>query len=117
MRVLGDTGLYQIVAGERRWRAAQLAELDQVPVVVREFTDAEVAEVALIENIQREDLNPLEEALALSRLIVEFQLTHQQAAEAVGRSRAAVSTSGLSACFSTVSRACMHGTGTRVRVS
>ena len=84
-------GHYEIVAGERRWRAAQLAELQEVPVVVREMDDRTAIAVALIENIQREDLNPLEEAHALERLIEEFEMTHQQAAEAVGRSRAAVS--------------------------
>jgi ParB family chromosome partitioning protein len=82
---------YEIIAGERRWRAAQLASLREVPVVVRETDDHAALAMALIENIQREDLNPLEEALALQRLIDEFHLTHQQAAEAVGRSRAAVS--------------------------
>lgn len=82
---------YEIIAGERRWRAAQMAGLDQVPVVVRRVTDEAAIAMALIENIQREDLNPLEEARALDRLIREFTLTHQQAAEAVGRSRAAVS--------------------------
>ncbi len=82
---------YEIIAGERRWRAAQLAGLAEVPVVVREADDRSVIAMALIENIQREDLNPLEEAQALSRLIDEFGLTHQEAAEAVGRSRAAVS--------------------------
>jgi ParB family chromosome partitioning protein len=82
---------YEIIAGERRWRAAQLASLREVPVVVRESDDHAALAMALIENIQREDLNPLEEALALQRLIDEFHLTHQQAAEAVGRSRAAVS--------------------------
>jgi len=84
-------GHYEIVAGERRWRAAQLADLQDVPVVVREMDDRTAIAVALIENIQREDLNPLEEAHALERLIEEFEMTHQQAAEAVGRSRAAVS--------------------------
>ena len=84
-------GRYEIVAGERRWRAAQLAELQEVPVMVREMDDRTAIAVALIENIQREDLNPLEEAHALERLIEEFEMTHQQAAEAVGRSRAAVS--------------------------
>ena len=84
-------GNYEIVAGERRWRASQLAGLDEVPVVVRELEDRTVIAMALIENIQREDLNPLEEANALQRLIDEFDLTHAQAAEAVGRSRAAVS--------------------------
>jgi ParB family transcriptional regulator, chromosome partitioning protein len=87
----GDVQRYEIVAGERRWRAAQLAGLADIPAVVRRVDDEHVVARALIENIQREDLNPLEEALALSRLINEFQLTHQQAAEAVGRSRAAVS--------------------------
>jgi ParB family chromosome partitioning protein len=82
---------YEIVAGERRWRAAQLAGLHEIPAVLRHIDDEHAVALALIENIQREDLNPLEEALALSRLIGEFHLTHQQAAEAVGRSRAAVS--------------------------
>lgn len=84
-------GRFEIIAGERRWRAAQLAELREVPVVIREVDDRAVIAMALIENIQREDLNPLEEAGSLHRLIDEFDLTHQQAAEAVGRSRAAVS--------------------------
>ena len=82
---------YEIIAGERRWRAAQLADLTEVPCVVREVPDQATIAMALIENIQREDLNPLEEAAALKRLIDEFSLTHQAAAEAVGRSRAAVS--------------------------
>jgi ParB family chromosome partitioning protein len=82
---------YEIIAGERRWRAARQAGLAEIPAVVREVDDRAVVAMALIENIQREDLNPLEEAVALSRLIDEFSLTHQQAAEAVGRSRAAVS--------------------------
>jgi ParB family chromosome partitioning protein len=90
VRASGSGG-YEIVAGERRWRAAQLAGLAQVPVVVRELDDRTVIAMALIENIQREDLNPLEEAQSLQRLISEFSLTHGQAAEAVGRSRAAVS--------------------------
>jgi len=84
-------GEYEIIAGERRWRAAQMAGLHEVPVVVRDVPDQSAMAMALIENIQREDLNPLEEANALRRLIEEFGLTHQQAAEAVGRSRAAVS--------------------------
>ena len=83
---------FEIIAGERRWRAAQLASLREVPVVVRESDDHAALAMALIENIQREDLNPLEEAVALQRLIDEFQLTHQQAADAVGRARPAVST-------------------------
>ena len=82
---------YEIIAGERRWRASQQAGLSEIPVVVREVDDRTVVAMALIENIQREDLNPLEEAQALHRLIEEFELTHAQAAEAVGRSRAAVS--------------------------
>ena len=85
------SGKYEIVAGERRWRAAQLAELRDVPALVRDMDDRTAIAVALIENIQRENLNPLEEAHALERLIGEFDMTHQQAAEAVGRSRAAVS--------------------------
>jgi len=82
---------YEIIAGERRWRAAQLAGLAAVPAVVRQIPDSAVIAQALIENIQREDLNPLEEAQAVQRLISEFQLTHQDAADAIGRSRAAVS--------------------------
>ena len=84
-------GKFEIVAGERRWRASQEAGLDEVPVVVRDLDDRTVIAMALIENIQREDLNPLEEAQSLQRLINEFALTHAEAAEAVGRSRAAVS--------------------------
>ncbi|MBP3983818.1 ParB/RepB/Spo0J family partition protein [Pseudoxanthomonas helianthi] len=84
-------GTFEIVAGERRWRASQQAGLSEVPVVVRELDDRTVIAMALIENIQREDLNPLEEAQSLQRLINEFSLTHAEAAEAVGRSRAAVS--------------------------
>ena len=90
VRPLGD-GRYELIAGERRWRAAQLAGLREVPAVIRTIPDRAAIAVALIENIQREDLNPLEEAAALQRLITEFELTHQQAAEAVGRSRATVS--------------------------
>jgi len=82
---------YEIIAGERRWRAAQLAGLHEVPVVIKKYTDEEAIAVSLIENIQREDLNPIEEATSLDRLIQEFGLTHQEAADAVGRSRAAVS--------------------------
>src|SRR6202046_3938483 len=82
---------YEIIAGERRWRAAQMAGLTEIPAIVRDVPDEAAVAMALIENIQREDLNPLEEARALSRLIEEFGLTHQSAAEAVGRSRAAVS--------------------------
>ena len=82
---------YEIVAGERRWRAAQLAGLAEVPVLVRDIPDEQALAMALIENIQRENLNPLEEAQGLQRLIDEFGLTHQQAADAVGRSRPAAS--------------------------
>lgn len=82
---------YEIVAGERRWRAAQMAGLETIPAVVKDIPDEAAIAMALIENIQREDLNPLEESGALDRLIREFDLTHAQAAEAVGRSRAAVS--------------------------
>lgn len=86
-----DPGHYILIAGERRWRAAQLAGLREVPAVIRDLPDRAAIAVALIENIQRENLNPLEEAAALHRLITEFELTHQQAAEAVGRSRATIS--------------------------
>jgi ParB family transcriptional regulator, chromosome partitioning protein len=82
---------YEIIAGERRWRAAQMAGLSEIPAVIRDVPDEDAVAMALIENIQREDLNPLEEARALLRLVDEFGLTHQAAAEAVGRSRAAVS--------------------------
>jgi ParB family transcriptional regulator, chromosome partitioning protein len=82
---------YEIIAGERRWRAAQLAKLDTVPVWVRDISDEAAIALALIENIQREDLNPLEEAIAMQRFADEFALTHQQVADAVGKSRAAVS--------------------------
>jgi len=82
---------YELVAGERRWRAAQLAGLQKVPAVVREIDSKSAAAIALIENIQREDLNPLEEAQAFLRLIEEFDLTHQQVADSIGRSRATVS--------------------------
>jgi ParB family chromosome partitioning protein len=82
---------YEIIAGERRFRAAQLAGLDEIPVLVREVDDQNAAAMALIENIQREDLNPLEEAQGIARLISEFSFTHEQAAHAVGRSRSAVS--------------------------
>jgi ParB family chromosome partitioning protein len=82
---------YEIIAGERRWRAAQLAGLQEIPAIIRDVPDEAAVAMALIENIQRENLNPLEEARALDRLIREFELTHAEAAEAVGRSRAAVS--------------------------
>jgi ParB family chromosome partitioning protein len=85
-----DGGKYEIIAGERRWRAAQLAGLAQVPVVVRKVHDQAALAMALIENIQREDLNPLEESGGIQRLIDEFHMTHDTAAQAVGRSRSAV---------------------------
>src|SRR5882724_8416951 len=88
---LGRSQHYEIIAGERRWRAAQMAGLTEIPAVIHRIPDEAAIAVALIENIQRENLNPLEEARALERLINEFALTHQQAAEAVGRSRAGVS--------------------------
>jgi ParB family chromosome partitioning protein len=87
----GESQRYEIIAGERRWRAAQIAGLPTVPAVIRRVPDEAAIAMALIENIQRENLNPLEEARALDRLISEFGITHQQAADAVGRSRAAVS--------------------------
>lgn len=89
VRQVGD-GRYELIAGERRWRAAQLAQLDVIPAVVREVSDRQTLAIALIENVQREDLNPLEESAALKRLLVEFDMTHRQVADAVGRSRTAV---------------------------
>jgi ParB family chromosome partitioning protein len=89
LRSIGEAR-YEIIAGERRWRAAQLAGLDAVPALLREVDDESAIAMALIENIQREDLNPMEEATALSRLQSEFQLTQQQIADAVGKSRSAV---------------------------
>ena len=86
-----NAGKYEIIAGERRYRAAKLAGLDSVPVLVRDVPDEAAAAMSLIENIQREDLNPLEEAHGLQRLVKEFGLTHEQAAQAVGRSRSAAS--------------------------
>jgi ParB family transcriptional regulator, chromosome partitioning protein len=90
VREIGDER-YEIIAGERRWRASQLAGLEEVPVLVREIADESALAMALIENIQRENLNPLEEALGIKRLVDEFSMTHEQAAQAVGRSRVAVS--------------------------
>jgi len=84
-----EGGRHEIIAGERRWRAAKIAGLDEVPVLVRNVPDSAALAMALVENIQREDLNPLEEANGVQRLIGEFKLTHQEAAEAIGRSRAA----------------------------
>jgi ParB family chromosome partitioning protein len=86
-----DGGRYEIIAGERRWRASQIAGLSAVPVLIRDIPDEAVLAMSLIENIQREDLNPLEEAAGLQRLIDEFGMTHQEAADAVGRSRSAAS--------------------------
>lgn len=91
VRPVGDQGRYEIIAGERRSRAAKLAGLREVPVLVKAVPDEAAAAMALIENIQREDLNPLEEAQGLKRLTEEFGLTHEQAAQAVGRSRSAAS--------------------------
>ncbi len=89
VRPIGDQR-YEIIAGERRWRATQLAQLDKIPAVVRQVPDEAAIAMALIENIQREDLNPMEEAFALKRLQDEFELTHQEVAEAVGKSRTTV---------------------------
>jgi len=86
-----DGGNYELIAGERRWRASQMAGLHTIPAIIRNIPDQAAAAMSLIENIQREDLNALEEALAMSRLITDFGLTHQQTADSVGRSRAAVS--------------------------
>ena len=92
VRLIGQER-YEIIAGERRWRASQLAGLDRIPAIIRDVPDETAIAMALIENIQREDLNPVEEAVALKRLQDEFVLTHQQVADAVGKSRAAVSNS------------------------
>ncbi len=91
IRPLADGGRYELIAGERRWRAAQMAGLAAIPALVKHVADADAMSIALIENIQREQLNPIEQALALDRLTREFDMTHQQAAAAVGRSRAGVS--------------------------
>ena len=91
VRPAGDGMHFELVAGERRWRAAQMADLDSIPAVVRDVPDEAALGIALIENVQREDLNAIEEASALKRLIDEFGLTHQEAGDAIGRSRAAVS--------------------------
>ncbi|MGI9211625.1 MAG: ParB/RepB/Spo0J family partition protein [Methylococcaceae bacterium] len=90
VRPLSDDGQYEIIAGERRWRAAQIAGLQDVPVIIRHINDQAALAIALIENIQRENLNPLEEAEAFRRLANEFDLTHQQVADAIGRSRASI---------------------------
>lgn len=91
VRPHSQAGHFELIAGERRWRASQLAGLHEIPAVVRDVPDQAAMAMGLIENIQREELNPVEEAMALQRLIEEFGLTHQQTADAVGRSRAAVS--------------------------
>ncbi|MCS6892802.1 MAG: ParB/RepB/Spo0J family partition protein [Rhodovarius sp.] len=83
----GEAGRFQIIGGERRWRAAQIAQLHEVPVIVRDFTDTEAMAAGLVENLQREDLNPLEEAEGYDRLLVHYGLTQQELAEAVGKSR------------------------------
>jgi ParB family chromosome partitioning protein len=88
VRPVGDN--YEIIAGERRWRAAQLAGLDHVPVIIKHIPDEAAIAIALIENIQRENLNPIEEAVAMQRLIEEFTMTHQQVSDAVGKSRTTV---------------------------
>ena len=90
VRAKGDDN-YELIAGERRWRAAHLAGLGHIPAIIRKVPDEIAIAMALVENIQREDLNPIEEATALRRLVDEFQMTHQEAGEAVGRSRSAVS--------------------------
>ena len=90
VRSVGENS-YEIIAGERRWRAAQLAGVDIIPCLIKEVPDETAVAIALIENIQREDLNAMEEAIALERLLNEFELTHQEVADAVGKSRAAVS--------------------------
>ncbi|HCA77787.1 MAG TPA: chromosome partitioning protein ParB, partial [Alteromonas sp.] len=87
---LVSTDKYEIIAGERRWRAAQLAQLDVVPCLIKDVPDEAAVAIALIENIQREDLNAMEEAQALDRLMNEFELTHQEVAEAVGKSRTTI---------------------------
>jgi ParB family chromosome partitioning protein len=89
LRSVGDQR-YEIIAGERRWRASQMAGMEKIPAVIREVNDESAVAMSLIENIQREDLNPMEEAMALQRLVDEFDLTHQQVADAVGKSRTAV---------------------------
>jgi ParB family chromosome partitioning protein len=85
-----DKGEYEIIAGERRWRAAKLAQLSEVPCLIKDVPDESAVAIALIENIQREDLNAMEEAIALERLLTEFNLTHQEVATAVGKSRTTV---------------------------
>tara|TARA_B100001750_G_scaffold245276_1_gene264515 strand:+ start:1501 stop:2370 length:870 start_codon:yes stop_codon:yes gene_type:complete len=91
VRPSGSENSYEIVAGERRWRAAQLAGMQEIPVIIKDVSDDEAMCLALIENIQRQDLNPLEEAAALERLIKEFEMTHEMVAESIGRSRSTIS--------------------------
>jgi ParB family chromosome partitioning protein len=91
VRIVGRDGMHEIIAGERRWRASQMAGLTEIPALIRDVPDTAAAAQSLIENIQREDLNPIEEARGFQRLIDEFQLTHEQVAQAVGRSRSAIS--------------------------
>ena len=93
MHVSDKKGYYEIIAGERRWRAAKIAGLKEIPVIVKEFTEQEVVEISLIENIQREDLNPIEEAMAYKRLLDEFHLKQDEIAERVSKSRTAVTNS------------------------
>ena len=100
-------GYYEIIAGERRWRAAKMAGLKEIPVVIKEFSAQEVVEISLIENIQREDLNPIEEALAYKRLIEEFHLKQDEIAERVSKSRTAVTNSHAS--FETGSKGTGNG--------
>ena len=93
MLVSDKKDYFEIIAGERRWRAAKMAGLQEVPVVVKEFTDQEIVEISLIENIQREDLNPIEEAMAYKRLMEEFHLKQDEIADRVAKSRTAVTNS------------------------
>ncbi|HVY53086.1 MAG TPA: ParB/RepB/Spo0J family partition protein [Gammaproteobacteria bacterium] len=93
VRFIKDAHKHEIIAGERRWRAAQLAGLNEIPVIIRDIPDEAAMAMALIENIQRESLNPIEEALALQKLIEEFKMTHQHIAEAVGKSRTSITNS------------------------
>ncbi|MDK1023434.1 MAG: ParB/RepB/Spo0J family partition protein [Gammaproteobacteria bacterium] len=105
-----DVDSYEIIAGERRWRASQLAGFEQIPVIIRDVSDEASVAMSLIENIQREDLNPMEEARALKRLLDEFELTHQQVAHAVGKSRTTVTNFlRLTSLNTDVSRMLEHG--------
>ena len=93
MIVQKKAGYYEIIAGERRWRAAKLAGVKEIPVIIKEYTEQEIVEISLIENIQRENLNPIEEAMAFKRLLEEFQLKQDEVAECVSKSRTAVTNS------------------------